>query len=421
MNAKNYYQFFKDTLCERKISPKLARSSDRRTREFVQTYLRRRAFKAHDAVCFMNTFARGEGMITKEDVELLQECAKRYSIYPQRSVMRTFRNWDKVKHKIKTRSDSEFGISYVPRGSAFYNMLIRQTIGMSVSRVRALGQKEYETALSQLLRITKQKTLEDAANACKKYESFDSYKDVERLIQTILTKLVDLCKHSFGRIPDADDFPPIRVQKLKPGSSVAYYELPEATCEFPLGAPGDKGRVVVQIEDLQRVDVAEITLLIAHEVFPGHFYQIIMYPTPPFVYANWYVEGWALYTERVCDALGTVYVAARLLMRILRAARCIIDPMIHADGITFAEAKEKFAELVPHLSPQMQTAELIRYAAMPAQACGYLPGAVYIEKWSKKFHNLKHFHHVLLSGGAGSVEYVRSNLFPREKHSTKGK
>ena len=413
MAPKNYPQFFKRTLCDRKLPNEVHKDADERTKEFMHAWRSRRRFEKQQSVVFMNTFMQGEGSIDKESVETLQKFAKE-GIYPLKSVMRTYENWNRVKRKIKTRPDSQFGISHVPHGSKLYDLIIRQTTGMSVARVRALGHREFMKTKRELLKVTKTKTLKEAAYKCKEQTtSFESYKHVEDFIKhKILGDLMRVCKETFHRVPKKlSEFPPIEVRKLRPGMSMAYYELPSSTCKYPFGKPSDKGRVVVQIEDLKRVNIAELTVLIAHEVFPGHFFQTIEYPTAPYIFANWYVEGWALYTERLCDMFGPMFVAARLLMRLLRSARCIIDPAIHLDGLTFSDAKKRFKKMLPHLSTTVRNAELLRYAAIPGQACGYLPGAVQIERWSKKYsHDLKRFHDVLLSGGAGSVAYVRANL-----------
>lgn len=410
---KTYLQFFKRALCERKL-PNGNNASDLRVRDFLHTYKSRKAYQDHQSVVFMNTFMYGEGSLDASDVNELARIGEKHHIYPLRSVMKLYRNWNRFKHKLKYRSNKQFGISHVPNGRKLYEMIIRQTAGMSVRRVRALGKREHQKAKKQLLKITRTKTIEKAAKECASglVKSFESYEAVRKYVKSILTRLMDTCKKAFPRTPKSlREFPPIRVQKLRPGMSMAYYELPVSTCKDPLGSVRDKGRVVIQIEDLKRVNVAELTVLIAHEVFPGHFFQSAVFRTAPFVFANWFVEGWALYAEKVCDTFGPEFIAARLLMRLLRAARCIIDPAIHLDGLTFSGAKARFQKLVPHLSEQVRTAEVLRYAAIPGQACGYLPGACLIEKWSHRFKNPREFHERILANGAGSVEYVQTGLF----------
>lgn len=414
-----YPQFLKRALCERRLPNGKHNFSDLRVRDFLRAYKSRRAFQDHQTVMFTNTFMLGEGSLAAADVKELAHIGEMHHIYPLRCVMKTYSNWKRFKHKLKFRSDKEFGISHIPHGRKLYEMIIRQTAGMSVRHVRALGKREHRKTKKELLKITGTKTIEKAARKCASglVQSFESYEAVRGYVKKILTKLMDTCKKTFPRTPRSlYEFPPIRVRKLRPGMSMAYYELPVSTCKNPLGRSNDKGRVVIQIEDLKHVNVAELTVLIAHEVFPGHFFQSAVYRTAPFVFANWFVEGWALYAERVCDAFGPDFIAARLLMRLLRAARCIIDPAIHLDNLSYSDAKKKFQKLVPHLSEQVRTAEVLRYAAIPGQACGYLPGAHLIEKWSRQITPSRDFHDRILSNGAGSVEYVRSSLFRSAKH-----
>lgn len=414
-----YLQFFKRALCDRKVPVDKKFHTDQRVRDFLRSFKQRAAFEDHQRVVFTNTFMYGEGKLDRENLKIMREIGKKHLIYPARTVMKLHSNWKTFKNKLKYRSDREIGLSCIPNGRKMYEMIIRQTTGMSSRRIRALGHHEHQKAKRELLQVTKTKTIEEAARKCANglIMSFDSYKDVKSFVKnTVLKSLIRVCKETFPRANlKMSDFPPIEVRKLRPGMSMAYYELPRSTCKYPLGHPKQKGKVVVQIENLHRVNVAELTVLIAHEVFPGHFYQTAIFRTPPFIFANWFVEGWALYTERVCDIFGEHYIAARLLMRLLRAARCIIDPAIHLDKLPLTKAKKQFAKLVPHLSEQVRTSELIRYVAIPGQACGYLPGACMIEKWARKYggsgkKKLKRFHEKILLNGAGSVEYVRANL-----------
>ncbi len=413
-------RFFKRTLCDRKFPSSKNYQRDPRVRDFLRSFKQRTVFNSHQRVVFTNTFRYGEGKLTSENLKAMQEIGKKFHIYPVRTVMKMHSNWKTFKHKLKYRTDNEIGLSHVPDGKRLYNLIIRQTSGMTTRRVRALGLREHKRNKQKLLHITNSKTIEEAARKCQNghTKSFNSYKEVKSFVKNVILKsLIRVCKESFPRANlKLSDFPPIEVRKLRPGMSMAYYELPHSTCKYPLGHPKEKGKVVVQIEDLHRVNIPELTVLIAHEVFPGHFYQTAVFRTPPFIFANWFVEGWALYVEKVCDVFGPEYVAARLLMRLLRAARCIIDPAIHLDRISLETAKKKFAKLVPHLSEQIRTAELIRYVAIPGQACGYLPGACLIEKWARKHKkHIKRFHETILSNGAGSVEYVQANLTRNER------
>jgi len=415
----SYSQFFKRALCDRKIPLTTKSKRDHRVRDFLRMYKQRSPFEHHQRVIFTNTFMYGEGKLYAEHIKSLQEIGQKYHIYPVRSVMKLHSNWKSFKNKLQYRSDKEIGLACVPNGHKLYDLIIRQTAGMSTRRVRALGHAEYTKTKHELLRITQSNTVEEAARKCANglVKSFESYAEVKSFVKnTIMRSLIRVCRKTFPRGNlHPREFPPIEVRKLRPGMSMAYYELPRSTCKYPLGHPKHKGKVVVQIEDLHKVNVAELTVLIAHEVFPGHFYQTAIHRTPPFIFANWFVEGWALYTERVCDVFGPDYIAARLLMRLLRAARCIIDPAIHVDKLSMAQAEKRFQKLVPHLSKQIRTSELTRYVAIPGQACGYLPGACMFEKWARKYagsdpKQLKRFHEQILSNGAGSVEYVRANL-----------
>jgi uncharacterized protein (DUF885 family) len=96
----------------------------------------------------------------------------------------------------------------------------------------------------------------------------------------------------------------------------------------------------------------------------------------------------------------------RLSQRLLRAARCIVDTAIHERGISFSKAKKMYAKLLPHLSKQMVESDILRYIAVPGQACSYLSGAVRFEKFARRAKSLQDFHTGILTRGAGPIDYV---------------
>lgn len=149
-----------------------------------------------------------------------------------------------------------------------------------------------------------------------------------------------------------------------------------------------------------------------HEAVPGHHYQIALaqeLALPTFRRYNRYnafVEGWALYAERLAaemgmyddDPYGDV---GRLELELVRAVRLVTDTGIHAMGWTRIEAEE-YMDSVVGWSHEVQ-----RYTVLPGQATGYMIGQQEIlrlrqeaqERLGDDF-DIAEFHDVVLGGGS---------------------
>ncbi len=400
-----YNRFFRSLICSNRV-PKKTKYNDIRTRTFMKFYKQRLPYVDLQDVIFTNTFVQSVDPISGSDAKKMIKIGKKKNIWPVSRVMQIYPNWKRFAHKFQARGDKKVGIKYVPGGKDYYKLVTRQTTEYNVREVIHIGKKDYNKTKKELLECTGTTSIIDAIRTLD-MTSFNTYADVQNRVAKILKRLLKAAEGVFPKIPKLKHFPKITIQKLEPGTSIAYYALPTLSCKYPTGKPGDKGEVVIQIENLKCVNMYEITALLAHEVFPGHFYQTIQFPRPQFVFANWYVEGWALYVERIVDQFGPKYRAMRLIQRLMRDARCIVDPAIHYKGISFQKAKALYKKLLPHLSDTLVEGDILRYIAMPGQACGYLTGCIRFEKKAKKFKkDILRFHKLVLERGPGPVPYV---------------
>jgi uncharacterized protein (DUF885 family) len=124
-----------------------------------------------------------------------------------------------------------------------------------------------------------------------------------------------------------------------------------------------------------------------------------------------FVEGWALYAERLAWELGWYENdpygdLGRLQFEALRAARLVIDTGIHSLGWSFEEAVRFNEENVGWSTRQSQGAAA-RYSIIPGQATAYMVGMLVIlderqrakDVLGERF-DLVAFHRALLSNGA---------------------
>jgi uncharacterized protein (DUF885 family) len=129
-----------------------------------------------------------------------------------------------------------------------------------------------------------------------------------------------------------------------------------------------------------------------HEAVPGHHFQIALemelQGLPAFrTLGFWpqgtaYVEGWALYTERVADEAGLFRSEAErfgmLDSQALRAVRLVVDTGLHAFGWSRQKAFETMVAAGIH--PTDASIETDRYIARPGQALAYMTGRREIER-----------------------------------------
>ena len=169
-----------------------------------------------------------------------------------------------------------------------------------------------------------------------------------------------------------------------------------------------------------------MTSLAAHEGVPGHHFQIALAleqrGLPAFrrnAGFNAFVEGWALYAERLADEMGLYQDdLSRLGMlsdQALRAARLVVDTGIHAFGWSRDRAIALLEEAgVPHVDAVIETD---RYITMPGQALSYKIGQFEIEHQRAEAErregatfSLRDFHDRLLALGTLPLPALRREL-----------
>lgn len=161
-----------------------------------------------------------------------------------------------------------------------------------------------------------------------------------------------------------------------------------------------------------------IQVLTCHEGRPGHNLQIPVASQlsnlPEFrrhAYYNAFGEGWALYSETLCDKPMGLYTDAYskfgyLNYQMWRAVRLVVDTGIHAYGWNRDKAI-KYMQDNTALANQNITTEVDRYIVWPGQALSYMIGEQTILKLraeaKKKLgdkYSLKDFNDVVLGQGS---------------------
>ena len=167
--------------------------------------------------------------------------------------------------------------------------------------------------------------------------------------------------------------------------------------------------------------------LALHEAVPGHHLQLALQKElqslPNFRQYGMiaaFVEGWALYAERL--GLETGFYTdptsdfGRLTMEMWRACRLVVDTGIHYFGWTRSQAID-FMKTNSAMPMHDIRAEVDRYIGWPGQALAYKMGELKIrdlrqeaETALKDRFDLRAFHDVVLGSGSVSLNVLEANV-----------
>jgi uncharacterized protein (DUF885 family) len=207
---------------------------------------------------------------------------------------------------------------------------------------------------------------------------------------------------------------------IAPRTTSAYY-MP------PVGAGSQAGFYYINTFNLKSRPLYEIEALSLHEAVPGHHLQIAlqqeMTDLPEFRrFAGFtaFVEGWALYAERLGLEVGFYTDPysdfGRLTYEMWRACRLVVDTGMHALGWTRQQALDFMAENTA-LSLHNIESEVDRYISWPGQALAYKIGELKIrelralaERDLAGRFDVREFHEVVLSSGAVPLTVLEGNV-----------
>jgi uncharacterized protein (DUF885 family) len=318
----------------------------------------------------------------------------------------------------RARPDERPGVKYVRGGSAWYRLCIRRHTGLRVTprRIHTTGQEEL-TRIHREMAVVGARLfgLETVTAIGERLRTdpelfFDSAQEIEAKARACLARANAAAQTLFGRLPKAPCIvTPIPAHEA-PETTIAYYRPPA-----PDG--GRPGQYMINTYQASTRPRYEAEVLAWHEAVPGHHLQIALsqeLEQLPLVRrhggSSAFVEGWALYTERLADEAG-LYTGdldrlGMLSFDAWRAARLVVDTGLHQYGWSRKKAID-FLVANTFLTRDNATNEVDRYIAWPGQALAYKVGQLEIrrlrrlaEKELGEAFNLAAFHDTLLSRGA---------------------
>jgi uncharacterized protein (DUF885 family) len=325
------------------------------------------------------------------------------------------------------RGDVE-GLASLPNADACYRAAILFHVGLPLApqELHDLGRQEIARTDKELAELgAKVLGTKDLAATISKLRTdrelyFATREDILAAAQTSLDRAKAAIPRYFSTLPKADCIMRETPAYEAPFSTVAYYRQPH----YDGSKPGEYFVNTYKPETRARFELEALTW---HESIPGHHLQIAIAQElgalPAFRKLDGstaYVEGWALYTERLADEMG-LYTSdldrlGKLSFDAWRASRLVVDTGIHSLGWTRARA-EAFMHEHTALTEINISNEVDRYIGWPGQALAYKVGQLEIlrlrahaEATLGASFDLKAFHAVVLGAGAVTLPVLADRV-----------
>ena len=316
----------------------------------------------------------------------------------------------------------------LPDGRAFYEHRIQYftTLHLSAEEVHQTGMREVKRIREEMLQVIEQTGFQGGMAAFIEFLRTDPkfYVDTPA---ALLKETSYVLKRMDGELPRLFKTLPRLPYGIRP---IPDFSAPGTTSAYYFLGTGDGSRAgyyYVNTYDLKSRPLYEIEALSLHEAVPGHHLQIAMQQEladlPNFrkqVFFTSYVEGWALYAERLGLEAGFYKDAysnfGRLSYEMWRACRLVVDTGMHVLGWSRQQAIDFMAQNTSSTLLNI-TNEVDRYIAWPGQALAYKIGELKIRELRKRAEdalgerfNLREFHDVILLSGSVPLDILESRV-----------
>lgn len=307
---------------------------------------------------------------------------------------------------------TEPGVWSLPDGDVQYRFAIHTQTTTALS-----GEQIHDIGLAQVAELEDQITTLARSAGYADRASFERavYAD-PKMHGTSRQQILDRFTHYIGqmepKLPEL--FGLLPKSKLIVTNVPAYMEK-ESTTQYIPGTPDGSrpGQVWVVTYDYATHDMLDDEATAYHEGVPGHHMQISIAQEMPGLRPfhrtlgyNAYIEGWALYSERLGKEVGFYQEPAsdlgRLRSDLYRALRLVVDTGVHAKRWSRQQMVDYWNL---HLPPAPE-AEMDRYIVWPGQALGYKLGQLKILELRQRAQtelgpkfDIRAFHDEILGAG----------------------
>jgi uncharacterized protein (DUF885 family) len=254
---------------------------------------------------------------------------------------------------------------------------------------------------------------------------------VDRARQSLIETTAFVRAKDFVSLPD-EPLEVILMPEFQRGVTVAYCDPPGPLDKgqrtffavSPIPADWTQAQVDSFLREYNDRSIANLTI---HEAMPGHYLQIAHSNRYPSVLramlgSGPFVEGWAVYTERVMQEQGfrgddPLMKLVQLKWYLRAVTNAIMDSAIHVDGMTRDEAMQLMTG-TGFQEEREAAGKWVRAQLSSAQLSTYFVGyqehsdmrAEAQRRLGSRF-NLKQYHDRVLSYGSPPVRFVRKLIF----------
>ena len=331
--------------------------------------------------------------------------------------------------------------SDLPDGRAWYDHSLRvhTTTALGADEIHRIGLAEVariRAEMDQVIRRTDWFAADPARasmDADARFAAFVAFLRTDRRFyassaEELLARYRDICKRIDAKLPALfGTLPrnPYGVQAvpkfMAPTQTTAYY-MPGS---LRAGVPG---WFFANTHALDQRPLYEAIPLSLHEAVPGHHLQITIAQELPAqrefrrdMHFTAFVEGWALYAERLGIEMGLFADDpysdfGRLLYEMWRSTRLVVDTGMHALGWS-RERAIGYMQANTALSELNIVREVDRYIDWPGQACGYKIGELRIRAMRERAEralgtafDVRAFHDELLGAGALPLDVLEARM-----------
>ncbi|NYE31174.1 uncharacterized protein (DUF885 family) [Rhodanobacter sp. K2T2] len=321
----------------------------------------------------------------------------------------------------------EPGVWKLPKGDEIYRFDVAQmtTTQQSPESIHALGLAEVKRIETDMTAIAKSQGYPDLASfrAALKVDTKVhpvSREDILNRYRGFIAQMQPELPKLFGLLPKT---------KLEVVPVEAYREKGFQIASYQQGTPDGSrpGQLYVNTGDFAHRTTMDMESIAYHEGIPGHHLQLSIAQTLPGLPAfrqqadyTAYIEGWALYAERLGKDIGfykdPLSDYGRLTGELWRADRLVLDTGVHYKHWTRQQMVDFFHAHSDVTDSDIQS-EVDRYIVWPGQALAYKVGQLKILELRERARktlgerfDIRDFHDEILSAGALPLDVLEKRV-----------
>ncbi|MFD1613007.1 DUF885 domain-containing protein [Sphingomonas tabacisoli] len=319
------------------------------------------------------------------------------------------------------------GASAMPNGAAWYAYRARvmTTTDKTPEEIHQIGLSEVKRIRAEMDAVAKQAGYASREAFIQELRTNPKYyaKTPEELLAVAALQ----AKRNDGKLPQYFGRLPRLPYGIKPIPAETAETTTTAYAQAGSLASGLASTYWVNTSKLNQRPFWELPALTTHEAMPGHLFQLGLQQElelPDFrkyeASFTAFVEGWALYTERLGIEMGVYDTPekqmGRLSYEMWRACRLVVDTGMHAKGWTKAQAVA-FMKDNTALTDANIEAEVNRYISWPGQALAYKMGELKIRELRARAEaalgpkfDIKRFHDAVLGQGPVPLDVLDAQI-----------